>query len=202
MVREKIEVNSNSEATLDNITLDNTTDVVNNLSKMTLPEKNVATYISGYLVYRIKKKHECQICDLRVIHSNDKSVQNESQKFLYWKALCKSSGDFGGLTIPSELMVKFVTRIEQIFIDNFDHICHMDKISQRLLNITEKDLTNKQSPLSLLNNHLCNHAIKSITLMYVRLRIKSSLKCFNTNLIECKKHSSKVSRKSMKVLHL
>lgn len=194
-----------SKTKKDEVTSDNTNKDDNDMSLeglsdtlASLPEQNVLTYITGYLLKRLKSKHNCTECDFTTLEG-ESEYKDSTQDFLYWKSLCKSKGVFGGLTVPNKALVSLINICEDGFVANFDAVCHMPHLRVKLVSEIEKKIVTPKDVV------LCKIGLSVLVNMYVSLRICAAVKFFNRDLEESKKTKSKnprKCRKSMKVMHL
>ncbi|CAB4016533.1 Hypothetical predicted protein, partial [Paramuricea clavata] len=97
-----------------------------------LTSNNATTYVCGYLLKRCLEKHSCQTCSSALI----KNELDSTDKLLcYFKAYETSKQPFGGLTVPDDGLVQYISKAEQIFIEAFPTIISKPGIAKQLVSM-------------------------------------------------------------------
>jgi len=161
-----------------------------------LPLQNTLYYIAGYVARKVVKAgHECSndgICCVDALVEGDKTLVGTEQTLTHYKALAKSSGDFGGLTLPSNQMFIIISKCEDIFVKNFDGSAHLCSVRSRL---------SRQMPADI--EHIlpvCDTLLSCIVTLFNRVRIHAAVKFVNSRLGE--PNAPRKDRKMFKILHL
>jgi len=166
-------------------------DKITDISEMinSLPQRNTLTYIGGYVLHKLKSKHKCNTCRIDSVTSPASSQMNDNELFCHWKALC-TTGNFGGLTVPTECFLQYISEMENIFLCNFNSLAHMDKIIFRLTKL----FANSLKP----DLMLCESALLFVQIHYLTIRIHAALKFHR----QSESTTQKPQRKLLKILHL
>ena len=143
---------------------DENTDTDELLGKM---KENVITYISGYIVHKIKDKI-CNSCQSAMVCTNNSTSE---YLFLHEKQYndCKR-----GLMFPSHDMIQAIGMLENEYCKHISNCCHASKIKVKLIPQLLGSLEPLQSSL-LLSCKSCNIA-NFVTDLYFNLRLHHSLK--------------------------
>ena len=92
------------------------------------------------LVSCLKKsftKHDCQTC--RSFLTND-SFDDDRKVFMFFKAYESDSTTFGGLVVPSKVMIDYVIKLEDTFVGKFQDLNILQGIGKHLLEVLEKEI--------------------------------------------------------------
>ncbi|CAK1591187.1 unnamed protein product [Parnassius mnemosyne] len=84
-----------------------------------MPAKNALTYVSGYLLYKCSKKHNCTSFNALL---QEKPNVNETTLYTHFKAYNKDSSFYGGLKVPPETFNNYTEELERAFLNNFDNV--------------------------------------------------------------------------------
>lgn len=84
-----------------------------------LPAKNALTYVSGYLLYKCSKKHNCTSFNALL---QEKPNVDETTLYTHFKAYNKDSSFYGGLKVPPETFNNYIEELEKVFLNNFDNV--------------------------------------------------------------------------------
>jgi len=157
-------------------------------------DDNIVTYISGYLIRKISAVHNCSdaSCSLVNLESNSAMFEQQSQAFMYHKALLRERGDFGGLKCPSEIFVSFVTEMESIFRKEINKMYHTTGIYRRLVYKMDTEISTVLP--------VCVEAESHLKRLFLVMRLHAACKFFSRDLI--KQSTGKKNRKASKVMHL
>lgn len=145
-----------------------TVDYVN----LDIRERNSISYVCGYLLRKCLDQHECDVC----IEYTKNCEKRESDTFTYFKAYQHTEIEiFGKLISPPEEFLSYISLLEQTFCEIFPKYA-----AQNNLGIKIKS--------DLLNCHKFKHPCGSfpydfLVSLYVRLRIFSSLKFLNRDMV-------------------
>ncbi len=160
-----------------------------------LPKQNILVYVSGFLCFKILKKHSnCEHCRASMVRTNP-ILDNSNLYFSYFRAMDVPGCDFGKLTIPTSQFIEFISVCEKIFIHQFKHYYHVSSIAKRILNKILGGSRTKKSRESL---NLCQNSLVEVCNLFVRMRIHYAVKFWNR---DCKGVPRK-NRKYLKVSHL
>lgn len=86
----------------------------------------------------IKAGHVCSDVDnclTDALINGDRSTVTPAQRLIHYKALASSmfvSVEFGGLTLPSNDLLDFISKCENIFVNNFDGLAHLLSVRSKL----------------------------------------------------------------------
>ena len=156
------------------------------LVKNRLLKDNAITYVAGFLLRKSFTKHDCQTC--RSFFKND-SLDDDRKVFMFFKAYESDSNAFGGLVVPSKVMIDYVIKLEDTLVGKFQDLNILQGIGRHLLKVLEKEIID--IPCSSFPR---NYMLKLV----MRMRIHYSLKYTNRKLASSKRKN----RKFIKVAHL
>lgn len=91
--------------------------------------QNVLSYISGYIIWRCSRDHKCADCKHQL--SQETPILSQSSVLTSFKSFETTS--FGGLTVPTDQFLNFVTNMNTQFDYIFPKIIHMSKIKERVV---------------------------------------------------------------------
>lgn len=129
---------------------------------------NALIYIAGYLLFKSAQQHSCDTCD--EYRSLD-NLKADEKHFCDLKAY--SNSKFEGLTVPPKSIVEYVTRLENIFVDNFNTLAYEEGVGSKLKNLYQ------QIPIP----HPCeNFPGEYLVSLYTRARIYFALKFVNREI--------------------
>ena len=188
---------SEPPARADRLISRNTCSIANSLPKLLTRDSvvdvvadNCMTYIAGYIVHKVKKGHSCHTCSAQLCKPG--VLENKSLEFIRMKAIC--SGDFGGLQIPSDELVRYLHTVEAEFIKLLPlYVCDRSILS-KLNNAVSNSCTTD------LSETLCIGVFDIIRSMYLRLRMHSELPVLLLNITSACK--GRKNRKLAKLQHL
>ena len=147
---------------------------------------NSLAYIAGFLLRKTFMRHKCEACSILV--NDDLELCNSA--FLDFKAYDGDSSSFGGLTAPSEIMLTYITSLEDLFVTYFKSLKQTKNVAADLIKRLQKVE---------LNIPCANFDKNFLVKLFVRMRIYYCLKFENQNLGKSKKRKN---RKYIKVAHL
>ena len=151
-------------------------------------EKNVLTYISGYIVRKIRKK-VCEQC-CRILTGSLQGNVNET--FLKEKQFSGLSG--GGLVIPSDILVSTVEHLETVFKQSAEQLLYMNRCRARMISRMLKDSEHNDSLTCPAG--VCHNMPHYIIQLFVSIRLYFILKDNNRHF------ASERGRQNRKVLKL
>lgn len=158
----------------------NTSDVEKNLLSI-----NALTYVAGYLLKKCLGKHSCDTC----YHTfTTESINERSQLFCFFKAF-DNNKNCGGLTVPQDMFVQHVSRMEDIFIQEFNNCIQRKNIATYLIS--------KMPTLPTAELKCQNFPVTYLGKLFIKMRLHYALKFGNQEL-----KTKKKSKKYMKVQHL
>ena len=150
-----------------------------------LVKENALSYVAGYLLKRTFEKHVCGVCKSLLVDNES----NDPRKNLLFQKAYSLDNLFGGLVAPSEFMIAFIIRLEDIFVEYFRGLKKTKGMGSDLLHLMDKESFKDD----------CNKIDKQFLLMlFIRLRIYYCIKFGNRELASGKRKS----RKYLKVVHL
>lgn len=150
-------------------------------------EKNVLTYLSGYILKKITNKI-CSGC-LNVIDGSVDST-SEHQSFLNIKQYKTSSGN---LKIPSNFFVLILEEFEDIYRCTIDKLIHEFDLRKKM--VSELYTSYSFKYIRCQNCKIQNY----ITDIYLNVRINHTLREFNRSILD---RQNKKNRKIIKFSHL
>ena len=146
---------------------------------------NAITYVAGYLITKCLKKHECNTCASSLINP---TLDSTDKLFCYFKGYESPTKTYGGLTVPNDAFIEYVTKIENKMVNGFSEVMCNEGVSKALAR-----------QLSLFVVQQCHEfPSKYLLMLFVRVRIYYILKFGNRELSSGKKKN----RKYFKVQHL
>ena len=146
---------------------------------------NAITYVAGYLLKKCLEKHDCHSCIKELINNE---LDSSNKLFCYFKSYESTKKPFGGLIVPSDTFVKYVTTIEGKFIEEFPTVLNMVGIGKYFSAKLPK-FSVPQCP-----DFPCEYMLK----LFVRMRLYYTLKFGNRELSSV----NKKNRKYFKITHL
>ena len=159
---------------------------------LSLPTKNVATYIAGYLLRKIPVK-DCEECSSELMLPELPSDFDELSAFEFVRN--KTYQEKGSLVYPTTAMAKFVQSLETLFCAIFEGIIHMPFVLTRLCKSAEEYCN-----FLTCNKLQCMMRIKGMVCLYMKIRVIHALKRSNAQNAEDK--SVKRNRKMLKLSNL
>ena len=147
---------------------------------------NAITYVAGYLLRKCLEKHPCEQCTEML---QAKELTSSSQLFCHFKAFDTTISSFGSLKVPQTNFVRYVSRIDTKFVEEFNNGVQKSRIGHHLVSSLPKfsDLA------------LCQHFPQRYLLeLFVKMRLHYALKFGNRELLSKRKKS----RKYIKIQHL
>ena len=135
-------------------------------------EMNALVYVVGWTCTKFLKNHLCQHCKLNLLDLN-KEFDSQNKIFTYFKAESSTASAFGGLSLPNENTIQHFSEVEAVLRSTMERAMLGKRVSQMLL--SKLTYHNFITPLPLCSSHL----IKSIHLIYIRLKIFYNLKWRN-----------------------
>ena len=158
---------------------------------MALPTKNVAAYMAGYLLKKIPP-NDCSECSEQLVLPELPPCDELS---VYEFIRNKTNQESGCLTYPTQAMVSFVQKIEEIFCGTFEQIIYMPFLLARLCKSADEECQFLKC-----KELKCSHRLKSMLKLYMKVRMYHALKKNNMQIVEDK--SVKRNRKMLKLSHL
>ena len=154
---------------------------------------NALVYIAGYLVHKIKSGHVCSCCDCLC---KSGSLDDPTLAFMHLKAIC--SGEFGKLSVPSDSVVAYLSKVETQFLSLFPVFIHKQRCLSSIATNVEQHV-----PHTDFLPCLCSGIGSKILMIYLRVRVHSELRNFLHTLTKSKKSISNSGkcRKIMKLKH-
>ncbi|KAL1489542.1 hypothetical protein ABEB36_013496 [Hypothenemus hampei] len=131
-------------------------------------KKNFETYISGYLVKKCLKVHECETC--RNYARSVDELDND-RIFCYFKSYHQNTSIFGGLMMPGNDFVLFISKLDNFFRTAFEEIIIKPNIVKTLLSSTTCDF-----------KHPCDFfPYQYLLKLFFRVSLYYTLKTINEN---------------------
>ena len=161
-------------------------DYLNENFKKELVRKNSISYVAGYLLTTTFLKHKCNNCSML---AND-NLEFDHGAFLFFKAYENESRLFGGFVAPSQLMIDFISNLEDEFIKYMQNLSKTAEVGSELLTRLEK--FKLDIPCQEFNK-------KYLLMLFIRMRIHYCLKFANRVLEKPKKRKN---RKFLKITHI
>ena len=159
---------------------------------MSVPTKNVAVYLSGYLLQKIPIDN-CEECTEQMLLPQLPSHYDELSVYEFLRN--KSYPEKGCLVYPTLAMVNFVENLENIFCALFEGIVHMPFLLTRLCKSADE-----YCQFLICTEIKCKLRVQNMVKLYMKVRIFHALKLSNAYNIEDK--SIKHNRKILKLRHL
>lgn len=159
---------------------------------LSLPEKNVAAYISGYLLRKYPIDN-CESCFqfYQLSEKPDTFPESSSYEFIRQKNI----SSIGKLLIPSKAFSTFIESIETLFVAVFPSCMHLTSVLQSLV----KNAVCEIEKFENCEDKTCQSRIRSMTEHFMKVRIYHALKMSNITSYQCFGH--KRNRKMLKLLH-
>ena len=150
---------------------------------LTYQETNVLAYIAGYIVHRIKGK-VCSSCTEKLLGIAD--TKNPSYDLIEMKS-------YGGLTIPSQLLLGTVELLELEYRNSIESCLHQDHL--------KATLASKLSKVDNLRRLQCDAFHLGILVMhlYLNIRLHHTIKEINRGL---RKSKDRRNHKTLKFSHV
>ena len=148
---------------------------------------NAIAYVSGYLLKKSFKIHECVTCQESLV-SNE---LYDSRKLLcYYKAFDKGEAAFGGLHVPTSSYLDYVIKLEDVFTEKFSILTKTSGSGASILKII------KSVPVPF---KCCSEfPLEYLQKLFIRMQIFYTLKFANRDF-SCSKPRN---RKYIKITHL
>ena len=159
---------------------------------LSLPVKNVAAYMAGYVLRKIPIDN-CNECSDQLLLPQPPSPYDELSAYKFLRN--KTYQEAGALVYPTLAMVQFVESLENLFCATFEAIVHMPFVLTRLCKSAEKEyqfLTCCETK--------CILRVQKMGKLYMKVQIFHALKRGNEYNKEDK--SVKHNRKMLKLRHL
>ena len=159
---------------------------------LSIPTKNVAAYLSGYLLRKIPIDN-CEECTDQMLLTELPSLYDELSVYEFLRN--KTYQEKGCLVYPTLTMVNFVENLENMFCALFEGIVHMPFLLTRLCKSAEE-----YCQFLTCTEIKCKLRVKNMVKLYIKVRIFHALKRSNAYNTEDK--SVKRNRKILKLRHL
>jgi hypothetical protein len=119
---------------------------------------NAITYVAGYLITKCLKKHVCNTCASSLINP---TLDSTDKLFCYFKGYESPTKTYGGLTVPNDAFIEYVTKIENKMVNGFSEVMCNEGVSKALAR-----------QLSLFVVQPCHEfPSKYLLMLFVRMRI-------------------------------
>lgn len=152
-----------------------------------LVSMNALTYVAGYLLRKCLDKHKCLTCAQKLTVA---SLTNSSQLYCYFKAY-ENKSDFGGLTVPHDEFIQYVTKIESKVVDELNSCIQRPKLAEHII-----------AKLPMLCVSECSYFPSMYLIeLFVKMRLHYILK-FNNQELSARKTGKRKNRKYIKIQHL
>ena len=149
-----------------------TTDVaLGIIPPLSIPTKNVAAYLSGYLLRKIPIDN-CEECTDQMLLTELPSLYDELSVYEFLRN--KTYQEKGCLVYPTLTMVNFVENLENMFCTLFEGIVHMPFLLTRLCKSAEE-----YCQFLTCTEIKCKLRVKNMVKLYIKVRIFHALKCSN-----------------------
>ena len=153
-----------------------------------LVSMNALTYVAGYLLQKCLNNHRCRTCAQKLTVT---SLTNSSQLLCYFKAYDENKSDFGGLTVPQDEFVQYVTKVENKIVDELGSCFQRSKIAEHLIAKLPKFIVPE-----------CSYFPSMYLIeLFVKMRLHYILK-FNNQELSARKTGKRKNRKYIKIQHL
>lgn len=150
------------------------------------PPVNTVSYMAGHMAQSLFKDHNsCEICSSQWVQ--DPAPKTAAvELFALW--LGKASGSVEPATqflVPSGSFVSFVTRCEELFMECFPYVLHMDRVSKRVVCFIRRKIDTEKTFVS------CPTIRRGLVRFFVELRIEHAVSMYNAHLAKRKKAPKK-----------
>lgn len=152
-------------------------------------QKNILSYIGGYILYKIEESL-CDECCRQAILKN--IPEQPEYEWLKLKDYGVKNG--GSLKVPSQLIVNLLDAIENVYSKVVENIIHLPKVKSKIHEAILRSLPTLESETA----KCCNLGQKVMEL-YTTIRLHHSLKLLNEELTANPKARC---RKLLKLQHL
>lgn len=95
------------------------------------PQANIALYVAGYVCQHYLKSHKCADCKSSMFGNPNEHV-SAATNLIRMKAYNTINSVHGNLCTPSIAFLKFIEFADNVFMNNFPNIIHMNRITQIL----------------------------------------------------------------------
>ena len=170
-----------------------TTDVALLLTPpLSLPTKNVAAYLAGYILQKIPV-NECGECSDQILLPQLPSEYDELSAYEFLRN--KTYKEAGCLVYPTIALVQFLENLENVLCAIFEGIVHMPFILTQLCKSADKN-----SRFLTCSDIQCKVSIQNMVKLYLKVCIFHALK--HSNAYNTEDKSKKWNRKMLKLRHL
>ena len=149
---------------------------------------NAITYVAGYLLRKCLQQHPCKVCSKDLIQSE---LDDFDQTFCHYKAYDEVKGPFGSLIVPVPSFVEYITKCENIFIQEFTNS------TTKATGIGKSIVT---ALLKFRHGSCEEFPVSFLCKLFVRMRIYYAVKFANREITNTK--GSKRNKKYLRVAHL
>ena len=162
-----------------------------------LAEQNALYYVAGFVCRKYLENHSCDVCRNLLVDELHEYNGDLTKCYMFMKAYDNSKSDFGGLYLPTDKFLLYLSMCEDVFANSFVEIMHQSKVKMRMFNSISKLVDGTWFT----ENNACSSNLTVIVSKFLSLRIHNCVKLFNDSLV---KQSSKkgTTRKLLKVAHL
>lgn len=148
--------------------------------------------VCRYLIKKCTAIHSCDICTKYV--NDNKAVLDETTLYCSFRAYENEEGNlFGNLNIPTNNFCIYITKLEEIFVKNFENNCYQKNIGSYLFQLAQNIAFEPPCP-----NFPTTFFIK----LYLRMRIYYTLSQHNRSYNKHNKDNTRKKRKLLNILHL
>ena len=159
-------------------------------------DKNVSTYMGGYLLRKISPKLKCVNCKSSLMTQIDQVKDDDHYVFLSNKQY--SHLTTGGLKVPSPQFADFVKDLENTVKQYLPGLITLVGVAAKMYEKCETEVVKKYNYLMCMSPQ-CQALFQAMVKLYIKIRIFHVIKRENQNL---SKTNQKRNRKFLKVSHL
>lgn len=128
---------------------------------ITMADKEVIAYVAGSALRSVLQKNKCDICKIATTSTEITST------FIALKQYSWLQEPTGGLLQPTDAVIEFVTKIEQVFRQNIDKLLTRSAILTELTLLCNDSISDPILSHSEHNNDFCNQ----LCTQYLRTRL-------------------------------
>ena len=92
-------------------------------------KNDAIAYVTSYLLKKCLQHHNCKTCAKLLIRNE---LDTSYKMFVYYKAHREAKGPFGGLLAPTNLIVQYVNKIEDMLLAKFPTFMQLGGIGKNL----------------------------------------------------------------------
>lgn len=159
---------------------------------LSLPEKNVAAYISGYLL----RKFPIDDCEFCSSFFEQKTFDESSEFSTHEYIRNKNYKSKGCLLIPTKAFATFVESLERSFNMIFPACMHLPGVLETLMKNSQKEIQDFEK----CDKENCKARVRCMVKLYMKIKIYHTLKM--SNISNHLSTGNKRNRKILKLMHV